>query len=288
MILEEDGELLPLLTHVVERQNALGDQFDRIQKPRAQHASVMAADNQATNPLQLEQFVTYCMLQSADIGRSMRLMLRGDDGSLMVPIMALYPLVRAQIECAAMGMWLISPQDRRTRVLRRLQAGHDELTHERGLTKSALKGRSVSDAHEVMRKAVRGLKRQKAYLRAVAVANVISPSEYENSLPGWEEIVREAGETMRLENDALVVVWRLASGFTHPSFRRGASVLEFEESSADGNVLSGVLSGRTNWATSVMSIGARATEITMQRWREMKVQVNPERPVPEPIVPVFS
>jgi hypothetical protein len=285
LIEQEGDDLTVLFTDVVRQQSSLSDAFDRVQKPRAQQRSVMAADNTATNPMQTEHFVSYCFMQAVDLGRAMEPMVRGKDGSLELPIMALYPLVRAQIESASMAMWVLAPSDRRTRILRRLQAGHDELIHERALTKSALKGRPVSEVNDLLRKEAVRQKRHKAYLRAIAAANAIEPSEYENTLPSWESIVRLAGEAMGLRDDALVVVWRLASGFTHPSFRRGASVLEFSHLDSNGNVLSGTLSTRTEWMISVIAIGGRATGKAMERWRDLKLQVNPERPVPEPVLP---
>lgn len=284
-LLAEENELAVLLTDVLDRQAALSDAFDRIQKPNSQPRSVMACDNLASAPMQLEHFVSYCLLQAVDLGRAMRSMLRGDDGSLQVPIMAFYPLVRAQIESASMAIWVMVPRDRRSRILRRLQAAHDELIHERALTKSGLKGRSQSEANDLLRKEALRQKRHKGYLRAIATANGIAPEDYENALPPWEAIVREAGESIDLHNDALVVVWRLASGFTHPSFRRGASVLEFTHPDTEGDVLSGVLSSRTDWTISLIGIAGRASGRALERWRDLKLQVNGERPVPVPIIP---
>jgi len=106
------------------------------------------------------------------------------------------------------------PADRRTRVLRRLQVAHDELSHNRALTKSAVKGYSPSEVASILRKEAINQERQNGYLRAVAKANGIDRVEYENSLPAWHVIVCEAGKAMDLPNDALLVVWRFASGLT--------------------------------------------------------------------------
>lgn len=284
-LIEEGGELPALFVHILDKQAALSDTYDRIQGPRPSERSVMGADNTATNPMQLEHFVSYCLMQAIDLGRAMRAMLRDDDGSLLIPIMAAYPLVRAQIESASLAMWVMAPEDRRTRVLRRLQAAHDELAHERALTKSASKGRGASEVADILRKEARRQKTHKGYLRAIAQANSIEPVEYENALPGWESIVRSAGESMGLKDDGLVVVWRLASGFTHPSFRRGASVLEFAHSDSTGNVMTGVMSTKTEWMVSAVSVAGRAAGLAMERWRDLKLQVNGERPVPVPVVP---
>lgn len=151
ILLDEDSEFAGLLARVVDQQAALSDTYERLQNARAQARSVMAADNAATNPMQMEHYVSYCLMQAVDLGRAMRPMLRGEDGALTIPIMALYPLVRAQIESASIAMWVIEPADRRARVKRRLQAAHDELIHERALTKSALLGRSTSEVNDLLR-----------------------------------------------------------------------------------------------------------------------------------------
>ncbi|MBN8204886.1 hypothetical protein JF550_02815 [Microbacterium esteraromaticum] len=288
ILIGEDAESSAIFELALTRQAALNETHERVQAARAQAASVMGADNTATNPLQVEQFVAYCLVQAVDLGRSMCAMTRSEDGTMELPLMAMYPLVRAQVESASMALWVMSGPDRRSRVLRRLQAAHDELIHEKALTNSALKGRSVSDEQRLRRSEALRQQKHKALIRAVGDANSIERDEYENALPGWEFIVRHASETMGLEKDELVVIWRLASGFTHPSFRRGASVLEFAPTDVEGNVLTGVLSTHTSWLASVVSFGAHAANRALDFWRDSKIRVNGERPVPVPVVPTFT
>lgn len=121
-LIEEGGELPALFVHIFEKEAALSDAYDRVQGPRPRERSVMGADNIATNPMQLDHFGSYCHMQTADLGRAMPAMLRADDGSLLIPIVAAYPLVPAQIESVNLAMWVMAQEDRRTRVLRRIQS----------------------------------------------------------------------------------------------------------------------------------------------------------------------
>jgi hypothetical protein len=169
------------------------------------------------------------------------------------------------------------PARRRERVLRRLQIGHDKVAKEKALTATAFRGRTDSESQRVRRTESQRERRRKTHLRAVAAANGIEPAEYENTWPGWEAVISDAGHALGLPNDSLVVVWRLASGLSHPSLTRGTTALEFTTVSEDGNVLSGMMSTRTEWVTTAISYGARVTEIALEHWRASKVRPNAER-----------
>lgn len=280
MLGDDHPDLLAQIDFVLRRQADLTNVFERAQKPRAQPRSRMAADNEASAPIQLEHFVSYCLLQAIDCGRAITRAVRAPDGSLELPIMALYPLARGQIECSAVAAWVMAPRTRRERILRRLQVGHDEVAKEKALVGSALRGRGDSEANRVRRAEVARERRRKAHLRAVAKANEIAPVEYENTLPAWESLISEAGTTLGIPHDGLLVVWRLASGLSHPSLTRGTTVLDFTTVSEDGDVLSGVMSTKTESVTAVISIGERATRTALQHWGLAKIQPNDEFPIP--------
>ena len=55
-------------------------------------------------------------------------------------------------------------------------------------------------------------------------------------------------------------------------------MLEFTKISDDGNVLSGVMSTRTEWVTAVISLAERVTRIALESWREFKLRPDDERP----------
>ncbi|MCK6068502.1 MULTISPECIES: hypothetical protein [Microbacterium] len=284
-ITETDHEAVELLHHVLLRLAELVNEHERVYPVALGANSVLAADDMATHPLEIGHFASYCLLQAVDTCRSIVRVVRDEAGGITLPIMSLFTLARAVIECAATAMWVMAPPDRRTRVVRRLQFEHNELSHETELTKSAASSFSKSEEQAALRKDAKSRKKANAYMRAIAHANGIARTEYENTRPGREEIVTVAGEAMSIEHHGLPTVWRLCSGLSHPSVTRGINVLQFTQTSEKGDILSGVLSVKTGNAVSVVSLAHRATTIAMKHWSLSKVQVNPERPVPKPVVP---
>ncbi|GAA1223325.1 hypothetical protein [Rhodoglobus aureus] len=266
-----DEELTTHFARFLDLQASLSDTHVREQRSPAAKSSSLGLDDAATNPVQISHFVSYCLMQAVDMANSMRAMILREDGSLEVPVMALYPLVRAQIEGASMAAWVLAPPDRRTRILRRLQAGHDELTQDAALVRSSLGGKSATETSHVLRMEAQRQKAHKLHLRAVAAAQGIDPKEYENSRPSWETIVREAGEALGIENCKLVMMWRLASGFTHPSQRRGAIGLAHSSPEIDGNIVRSVLSARTDFTLTIIAISHRATDAALNKWHSAKV-----------------
>lgn len=286
-ITETDHEAVELLHHVLQRLTELVAEHERIYPASPGGNSVLAADDIATHPMQIGHFVSYCLLQAADTCRSIVRVVRDEDGGITLPIMSLFTLSRAAIECAATAMWIMAPTDRRTRVLRRLQFEHNELSHETELTKSAASSFSKPEEQAALRKDAKSRRKANAYMRAIAHANGIDRAEYENKRPVWEEIVTVAGEAMGIEHRGLPTIWRLCSGLSHPSVTRGINVLQFTQTGESGDILSGVFSVKTANAVGVVSLAHRATKIALDHWRVSKVQVNPERPVPRPVVPKF-
>lgn len=266
----DDDKLLGAFARFLELQATLGADHAREQQLSAAEGSRLADDDKATHPIQISQFVSYCLMQAADMAESSRAMLRRDDGTIELPLVALYPLLRAQIESASMAAWVLAPEDRRTRVVRRLQAGHDELTFDTALVKSGLVGKTAAETHDTVRKEATRRKAHRQHLRDVAAANGIFADEYENCRPSWETIVRDAGEALGIEHEKLVFMWRLASGFTHPSMRRGALGLAFSDIETNDGIVRGTLSARSDWMLMILAISHRATHAAVAKWHDSK------------------
>lgn len=281
---EADAEVVRLLHHVLGELAELGDYHDALYRKPPPANSVLAADDIATNPDQIGHFVGYCMLQVIDTARSITRVVRSEDGTIMLPIMSVFTLARSAIESAATAIWVLRPEDRRTRVLRRLQFAHSELTHETELVKVMASSFSKPEAQAAIRENARGRKTANADLRAIADAHGIAYAEYENQMPGWLTIIEEAGHEFA-DPKVLPSIWRMCSGLSHPSMRRGLNLLKFNQSSESGNVLSGTLSVSTENVVGVLSVTSLVAHKAMKQWRLAKVQVNPERPVPVPVLP---
>jgi hypothetical protein len=280
---ETDSQAVALLHRLLADLAAVPSKHDVLYRKPPPANSVLAGDNASTNPNQIGHFVGYCMLQAADTCRSITLVVRSE-GQIMLPIMSVFTLARSVIESAATAVWVLRPEDRRTRVLRRLQFAHSELTHETELVKLMASSLGKSEEQSALRNNAKGRKAANGDMRAIADANGIDYAEYENQFPGWLAIVEEAGEELS-DISVLPSVWRMCSGMSHPSMKRGISLLKFDQVSESGNVLSGTFSVSTLSIVSVLAITCKITEAAMTRWRLAKVQVNPERPVASPVLP---
>jgi hypothetical protein len=80
-----------------------------------------------------------------------------------------YPLARAAIESASMAVWMMAPHTRRDRVVRRLQAAHDDLVFERAFVAAAVSsGATVSKQQAMKRAASKDAKHLKTRMREIA------------------------------------------------------------------------------------------------------------------------
>ncbi len=248
--------------------------------------SVCASDDQASNPLQLDQFIGYCLLQSIDAARISSFVVDGQGpGETELPIMGLYPLLRAQIECASLAAWVMTPSTRRERILRRLQASHDEFRYEKMFVEAGLElGKKTNSYKEKVRREIsRQAREQKRYLEAIADANGIAKHEYEEALPGLGDMANEAGRWLGL-GSAAKVAWMLSSGFTHASFRRGLRVLDLSVSATHGNIHEGVMTTNNTYLHAGLEVVYRTTLVTLKRWGHRRIAIDGERPVPTPLL----
>src|SRR5690606_20986166 len=99
LIKEDDPSAARIVAHVVGQLDALASRFDSVQPIRAKANSIDAADGLASNPLHVGQYVNYCLLAAADCCRSAAALVR-QDGELVLPVVALHPLLRSAIEHA--------------------------------------------------------------------------------------------------------------------------------------------------------------------------------------------
>lgn len=261
-------------------QDRLFERVVRASNPRTKAASVLGADNLATEPFEVEQFLVYCLMQAADMGKTINNACWSLDGRLALPIMGIFPLIRTQIEASSMALWVMSPTERKTRVLRRLQAGHKELSYEKQLLASVANAMSPSEAAAARRKQTARQRRHKKLMAGIASGNGIESEAYMDTLPGWEALVRAAGEAAGVRDDWVVSGWRLASGFTHPSMQRGTGFLSFTDTTCNGKIMSGTLSADSPTLVAVMDLSEQLTSITIDRYRDTKLRINGERPSP--------
>lgn len=136
-------------------------------------------------------------LRSATLGCD-----RHDRIDLNLQLYGQFTLMRAVIENAASVLWMLTPNLRDDRILRRLRAASGDIRMNeavRNLTRSPGKKTEEQRLDEV---------------RAIAERRGIDPKKATQS-PRFEEIVRIGGDSTPLKGDLAVVMWRACSGLSH-------------------------------------------------------------------------
>jgi hypothetical protein len=109
------------------------------------------------------------------------------------------------IENASAVLWLLEPASRTERVLRRLQFAAGDIRNNEALKL-------------ILRQPGRKTKDQRLEeVRVIASACGLDPKSALRG-PGYEDIVRTAGEATEVGGDLAVVLWRACSGLAHGDF----------------------------------------------------------------------
>lgn len=286
---EEDPQVVASVSRMLDAIESARASHRRISNAGVGVNSVLAADDAATNPYQIGHLVGYCLMQAEDALHAIVGLVRSEEGYISLPVLALYPLIRSVIESSAQALWLMGPDSRKHRVTRLLQSRHDEFKYEKSLMQSVLDGmpQDTPQARSAVQREARAFaqtrRKRNRYLRRIAEANGITPGDYENQFPSWENIVRAGGEVAGWRNRAslAVALWKFASGLTHPSMSRSLLATEFQQiGEASENVLSGVLTTRAPLLVTALGGAVLLFKAADQRWGNGKIQVNGERPSP--------
>lgn len=138
-------------------------------------------------------------LRAATVGR-------GQHGvALHLHLYGQFTLLRAMIENASAVLWLLGPASRAERVLRRLQFAAGDIRNNEALKL-------------ILRQPGRRTKDQRLdEVRVIASAYGLDPKSALRG-PGYEDIVRAAGEATEIGGDLAAVLWRACSGLAHGDF----------------------------------------------------------------------
>lgn len=199
--------------------------------------SPLAADDEALRPFQLSHFIGHCLVSSVDAMRTVRLVMQEHEGDtrFRLPLMGLYPLLRAAGEAGALAIWLLQPNDPRERRLRALQARMEDVLHQaagdRTLFGDALTDDKAGVAYKqaALRASTRLTRTRKADLRAIAKREGIEDHEFERGHPGFGPIVGEAAASVGMKANVTRSTWHLLSGLSHPGVSRAAAFSRMEE-----------------------------------------------------------
>lgn len=205
-----------------------------------QPGSVMAGDDAATGPYHL----SYMTMQSLQAARD-SLLTVGDLTNDFLPGLRPgppYTLCRAAIENAAAALWLLTPVDRQTRVLRCLWLWLDD----------AKDAAAVSEITE--QPLLVSLPERRERFATIGAATGLSREQILGARASWTTIVKAADEHVGSRR-GLEMAWRMCSGFMHA--RPWASLAALErgemEDLDDGMV-------RLQLCTSMHSLGFAAEQ----------------------------
>lgn len=282
LVITDDIEWEAELGRLVGRIRMLQTAYDRVYESAALPASIRVADDAATWPLSIGQHAQYCLVQAIDMCQGIAELVTNETG-LQIPLAATYPLARAAIESASMSVWMTSPEKRRERVVRRLQAAHAELVFEKAFIHSAGTEQSPRHQQKMQRAHAKDAKHLQSRMKEIARVNGIGSTEYVNQMPGWKEVVEAAAPALPGGRGSLLLgAWRFTSGLTHPSFIRGRVAHAFVQTDPNGDKSRGEVTGNIEWLVSTASIAEALTRKALVRLQQTKAQVNGEHPVPAP------
>lgn len=114
-----------------------------------------------------------------------------------------YTLCRAAIENAAASIWVLSPQERQTRVLRRLHFAADD--HRDSVKVQELGGLVP----------VPSLQERLARLADLGTRAGLTSSDVLGGTASWTSVVRAADGFLQNSEHEVEMLWRLSSGFAH-------------------------------------------------------------------------
>ncbi|WP_307221837.1 hypothetical protein [Microbacterium arborescens] len=264
---------------LVGRIDGLAPLYDRVYEAATPESSLRFADDAATWPLAVGQHAQYCLIQAIDMCQGLRELVTNEKG-LQIPLAATYPLARAAIESASTAVWMMQPSDRRTRVVRRLQAAQDELNFEKAFMHEVAASQPGPQGESTKRKYAKDARGLKVRIGEIARVHEIEQSEY-LQMPGWRDIVDAAAPILHGERRALLVAaWRFTSGLTHPSFTRGRIAHAFVPSQPDSP--SGEITANVEWIVSTGVVAEALTRRALLRLAHTKMLPNQEHPVREP------
>lgn len=174
---------------------------------QVQAGSRTAADDEATDPYHLSHAVAVALGAAHDHLHSLRTLI-ADAGTLHTS--SPFTLLRAAMEGAAQALWLLEPDDRRVRVLRRFQMAVRDADERRG-THVRIMADDLSRTAEAERRFAAACDR----FAELSGRSGIARQEVLQRSKGFGAMVAASGPAAGVSAEQMEGMWRLASGYAH-------------------------------------------------------------------------
>ncbi|MFC0504957.1 hypothetical protein [Micromonospora costi] len=181
---------------------------------RPQERSALSRDDKETHPHRISHAAWHALSHAVDHLNCLRALLR--DAHTM-HMYAPYSLARAALENACAAVWLLAPEDRTERILRRLRLAALDI---RG---GEAARRLLSDAP-----GPRSEEERVEELREIARQRSVNPKAAVQRL-SYAEIVKVAGDTSPAGSVPVQFTWRMCSAIAHGDLWATLNVVSREE-----------------------------------------------------------
>jgi hypothetical protein len=200
----------------------------------------LAGDDRWSDPFQMSHAVGSALVIAVDHAHCLRRAVEGcvncAPTELALLLNSYYSLLRGAMENAARAIWLLAPEQRAERVLRRLRLQAGNVIQSDALCEVGAFPRKKPKADRLQR------------VEEIAQRSSISPAAAVKP-PSNREIVRSAGEYIAHNAGHAEVVWRACSAASHGDIWAVLSLHDREES----NIVNGVVALRTTASTNVLT-----------------------------------
>ena len=209
--------------------------WDRVAKVPPNRGAQIALDDAASGWRQLSHGVSHQLNHAADTLNALTVLIP-PQGAVTLPYVAHYSVARSALEAASLALWIVAPDDPRTRLERHLRNAWREVCADAELTAVAMAAVRDDPSLGLTSMLDRGRKQAKArkkkhvdQIRASARRIGVDDPTQSSRTVGFAEIVRESTAAVGMRGAFGEMVWREISGLTHPSMMRSIMAMDREE-----------------------------------------------------------
>jgi hypothetical protein len=218
----------------------------------ARPGSALSDDDEKLRPFQLSHLIGHCLASSIDALRTARMVMQveAEPGKLRMPMMGIYPLVRAATESGALAVWLLQSDDPRERLLRGLMSRFSDVLHDDQAARIMLEAQPDEDKSAAslrmkgLRENAKSVRAKKIILRNLASQHDIEFDQFRTGHPGFGPIVAAAADSLGLSSSMTRGTWHALSGLSHPSVSRSMMMSELVSHGEKADVVSAKFTAR--------------------------------------------